>query len=219
MAAADVSLLHAAKSDPYLREYIEELKKATTILPIYYENITVKELSNIRKNATTDPTSANVIYKISNGHIHIDALRSKYTSIEHKLDPEEKDKLRKIKESILAKAAKEDSVGTKEDMVRVLEKLFDQSVEIVQGKTKPGKRGGKVQVTQREYEALKYYINRDIIGYGPIEPLILDPYIEDVHLIGTAKVTGIPQGLPVWPGDEHPVRRRGLPERVLRLHL
>jgi flagellar protein FlaI len=188
MAAADVSLLHAAKSDPYLREYIEELKKTTTILPKYYENITVKELSNIRKNATTDPTSANVIYKISNGHIHIDALRSKYTSIEHKLDPEEKDKLRKIKESILAKAAKEDSVGTKEDMVRVLEKLFDQSVEIVQGKTKAGKRGGKVQVTQREYEALKYYINRDIIGYGPIEPLIMDPYIEDVHLIGTAKV-------------------------------
>ena len=103
-----------------------------------------------------------------------------------------------IKESILEKATQEESVETKEDLIRILEKLFDQSVELVQGKNKKAKKtGGKVQVNQREYDMLKYYINRDIVGYGPIEPLILDPYIEDIHLIGTGQGAGLAQGVPV----------------------
>ncbi len=189
MAIVDPNLEKAAKASIYLRDYIEELKKVTNILPKYYENMSVKDLADIRKNAIMDPNSANVIYKIGNGHIHIDALRSRYISIEHKLDMEEKEKLRIIKDNILEKASHEESVETKEDLVRILEKLFDLSVEVVSGKNKKAKKtGGRLQVTQKEYDILKYYINRDIVGYGPIEPLIMDPYIEDIHLIGTGKV-------------------------------
>ncbi len=189
MVVIDPALEKAAKGNIYLREYIDELQKVTNILPKYYENLSVKDLAEIRKNAILDPNSANVIYKIGNGHIHIDALRSRYVSIEHKLNMEEKEKLRMIKDSILEKATHEESVETKEDLIRILEKLFDMSVEVVSGRNKKVKKtSGKVQVSQKEYEILKYYINRDIVGYGPIEPLILDPYIEDVHLIGTGKV-------------------------------
>ena len=48
--------------------------------------------------------------------------------------------------------------------------------------------GEKILVTEEEHDLMKYYIRRDIIGYGPLEPLILDQYIEDVHLIGTGRV-------------------------------
>ena len=48
------NLLAAAKKDLYLNEYVEELKKKTKILPKYFENLTVKELADIRKNATAD---------------------------------------------------------------------------------------------------------------------------------------------------------------------
>ncbi len=186
--AAEQSLEKAARSNIYLREYVEGLKKVSKVLPNYYENLSVKDLSDIRKKAATDISAANVIYKIGSGFIHIDALRSKYISVEHKLEEAEKEKLRLIKSSILEKATKEESVETKEDLVRVLEKLFDRSVEIAVGNGKKTKRAGKVLVSQKEYDILKYYVNRDIVGYGPIEPLILDPYIEDIHLIGTAKV-------------------------------
>jgi len=188
MVVIDQNLQKAMKGNLYLTEYIEELKKTTNILPRYFDNLSVKDLAEIRKEAIMDPNAANVIYKIGNGNIHIDALRSRYISIEHKLNMEEKEKLRMIKESILEKATQEESVETKEDLIRILEKLFDQSVETVDGRRKKSKKSGKIQVDSREYEILKYYINRDIVGYGPIEPLILDPYIEDIHLIGTAKV-------------------------------
>ncbi len=174
--------------NPYLKEYILELRKRTAILPRYFENLTVKDLAEIRKNAILDPGSANVIYKIGNGYIHIDALHSRYVSIEHHLTVEEKEKLRLIKESILEKATQEESCETKEDLVRILEKLFDLSVEVVDRPGRKLKKGGKVQVTKQEYDVLKYYVNRDVVGYGPIEPLILDPYIEDIHLVGTSKV-------------------------------
>ncbi len=190
MVLLDPNLEKAMKGNIYLKEYIDDLKKVTNLLPKYYDNLSVKDLAEIRKMAIIDPNAANVIYKIGNGNIHIDALRSRYVSIEHKLDMEEKENLRLIKESILEKATQEESVETKEDLIRILEKLYDRSVDLVQGKGKKGKKvgGGKVQVNQREYDILKYYINRDIVGYGPIEPLILDPYIEDIHLIGTGKV-------------------------------
>lgn len=188
MVVIDPELEKETKKNIYLKEYINDLKKETNILPKYYDNLSVKELAEIRKNAIMDPTSANVIYRIGGGYIHIDALRSRYISIEHKLDLSEKEKLRMIKDAILEKATQEESVETKEDLIRILEKLYDLSVEVAENGKKKGKKAGKILVDQREYDLLKYYINRDIVGYGPIEPLILDPYIEDIHLIGTSKV-------------------------------
>ncbi|NLI73460.1 MAG: type II/IV secretion system ATPase subunit [Euryarchaeota archaeon] len=190
MTQRGLDLDNAIARDPHLREYIKELKKTTNLLPKYFENLSVGDLAEIRKNAILDPTSANIIYKIGGGHIHIDALRSRYITIEARLNLEEKEMLRRIKDLILEKAALEESVETKEDLVRILGKLFDQSVEVVDRKSRIRRKrsGNKVVVDKRDYELLKYYINRDIVGYGPIEPLIMDPYIEDIHLIGTSRV-------------------------------
>lgn len=188
MAIMSPELKNEIARDVSIREYIGELQKTTNTMPRYFENLSVKDLADIRKNAIVDPSSANIIYKIGGGYIHIDALHSRYNSIETRLNLEQKDKLRKIKDLILEKASAEESVETKEDLVRILEKLFDLSVEIGNGNIKRRKKGGKVVLTQREHDLLKYYINRDIIGYGVIEPLIMDPYIEDIHLIGTSRV-------------------------------
>ncbi len=188
MAIISPELANEMARDANIREYIEELRKTTNTMPRYFENLSVKDLADIRKNAILDPTSANIIYKIGGGYIHIDALHSRYISIEAKLNLEQKEKLRKIKELILEKASAEESVETKEDLVRILEKLFDLSVEVSDGKLKRKKKSGKVVLSQREHDLLKYYINRDIVGYGVIEPLIMDPYIEDIHLIGTSRV-------------------------------
>ncbi len=202
------NLLAAAKKDLYLNEYVEELKKKTKILPKYFENLTVKELADIRKNATADPESANLIYRCGTGFVHIDSIHNRYLSIEHKLTDTEKDKLHLIKEAILDKASSEESCETKEDLVRILNKLFDASVEVNEKSTSAKqKKMGKVSVSKKEYDILKYYINRDIVGFGPIEPLILDPYIEDIHLIGTVQSEGLPQGFPIWPGNEYTLRR------------
>ncbi|MEM5806553.1 MAG: type II/IV secretion system ATPase subunit, partial [Candidatus Aenigmatarchaeota archaeon] len=39
-----------------------------------------------------------------------------------------------------------------------------------------------------EYEKLKYFLIRERLGFGKLEPLIRDPYIEDVHTLGVGPV-------------------------------
>ncbi len=187
-------LTKAMAKSPYLRRYIAELKKETSKMPRFYENLTIKELGDIRSAAINDIESANVIYRVGQGFVHINARKNAYVNVEQKLDDEQKDRLRAIKDFILEKASNEESSETVEDQERILNKLFEQSV--VTGSVKSSKgsmkgffgNGEKITVTEEEHDLMKYYIRRDIIGYGPLEPLILDQYIEDVHLIGTGRV-------------------------------
>ena len=46
------------------------------------------------------------------------------------------------------------------------------------------KRDSYLRVTPAEYLGLKYLVIRDKVGLGPLEPLITDPYIEDVSCSG-----------------------------------
>ena len=46
----------------------------------------------------------------------------------------------------------------------------------------------RIKVTPREFDAIKYLFIRDKIGMGILEPLIVDPYIEDVSCSGMGNV-------------------------------
>ncbi|MEE9399123.1 MAG: type II/IV secretion system ATPase subunit [Dehalococcoidales bacterium] len=46
----------------------------------------------------------------------------------------------------------------------------------------------KVKVTQRELEGIRYLFIRDKIGLGVLEPLVTDPYIEDIGCSGVGQV-------------------------------
>ena len=50
--------------------------------------------------------------------------------------------------------------------------------------TKLFKLDGHLRVTPAEYLGLRYLIIRDKVGLGPLEPLITDPYIEEVSYSG-----------------------------------
>ncbi|AKB25733.1 Flagella-related protein FlaI [Methanosarcina sp. MTP4] len=46
----------------------------------------------------------------------------------------------------------------------------------------------KIYVTPREYQAIKYIILRDKVGLGVLEPLLKDPYIEDISCSGLGHI-------------------------------
>jgi len=190
--ADDEAMIRAMKLNPVLKHYVDGVRKEGCKLPRYFENLSVKELSDIRKEAILNPNASNIIYKVGEGAVHIWPQRNLYTNVEKKLDQEQKEKVRQIKENILDKASEQESSDNLEGLEKILETLFDDSVEVIEGSA-PTKRfyvgsGGKTPVGKDEYELVKHYIKRDIIGYGQIEPLILDPYIEDIHLVGTSKI-------------------------------
>ena len=49
-------------------------------------------------------------------------------------------------------------------------------------------RNGHIKVTRSELEGIKYLIIRDKIGLGILEPLIRDPYIEDISCSGLGNI-------------------------------
>lgn len=51
-----------------------------------------------------------------------------------------------------------------------------------------GKKFGKITVSTRELEALKYRAVRDKLGLGVLQPLLEDPYIEDISCSGLGNI-------------------------------
>jgi len=45
----------------------------------------------------------------------------------------------------------------------------------------------KLNPTDEEFETLVYYVTRDSVGYGKINPLLWDGFIEDIHINGPGK--------------------------------
>ncbi|WP_435174432.1 type II/IV secretion system ATPase subunit [Halorussus sp. AFM4] len=43
---------------------------------------------------------------------------------------------------------------------------------------------GTYEVSEQTYENIRYRLNRDIVGFGPLEPIMRDPANEDIHVIG-----------------------------------
>jgi len=84
-------------------------------------------------------------------------------------------------------------VQTEEELEKMIIKLLDESIE-KKDKSVDSKKPSileslikveeKVKINEQEYDKILYFINRNIIGSGPIEPVIRDPYLEDIHSIG-----------------------------------
>ncbi|MFB6134851.1 MAG: type II/IV secretion system ATPase subunit, partial [Halanaeroarchaeum sp.] len=43
---------------------------------------------------------------------------------------------------------------------------------------------GRIPVSDTTYDTIRYRLNRDIVGLGPLEPVMRDTYNEDIHVIG-----------------------------------
>ncbi len=41
----------------------------------------------------------------------------------------------------------------------------------------------KIKLDERTWRKMMYYLRRDLLGYGVLDPLVRDPYIEDIHVV------------------------------------
>jgi len=149
----------------------------------------------------------NVMYPVGDP-IFIHILRKpgenemQYIAVEPQMTPHEQEMYNKVSDQLIKIAHTMDTSDTTEDLSDILVKLMNDLVT-VDGKTISGigkKKGfidgimsrfggiGKVNMTQLEYDKMKYFLIRERVGYGILEPLLRDPYIEDIHCIGVARV-------------------------------
>ncbi|HID43402.1 MAG TPA: hypothetical protein EYP30_06475, partial [Archaeoglobaceae archaeon] len=192
-AALDPDLKKYAYKYPHLRDHLVHFKKITGKYPEYREELT-KEDKKKRPN---------VLYHIEDmlfAHVWGElAQETKYIVIEPTLNEDEFSKYHIVRELVLEKSIEEKSPESDEEFTDIIEDILSKTVTI---KKHPREQNqsrfakifnftGKIEVTEETYNKLRYRLNRDIVGLGPLEPMIRDKYFEDIHVINREITYGV----------------------------
>ena len=178
--------------NPHLKKYLEEIQKKMD-RPVFYSKVP-RDVKNEKY--------PNLIYP-TKGVVFIHIYRTKdmegmvYYSIEPVLNEVEKKKCDKIKELIYEKAHLKTNIKTQDELRKAVREFIDETTildekigDFHSTKTRflELSKGGKIKVTSTEKMDIEYEIIKDIVGGGPLEPFMRDPYIEDIHIITGEKV-------------------------------
>ncbi len=171
---------------PHLAKYLDEI--STQMLEPEWH----MELNRDMKN---DP-NPNVIYPVGDPiFIHIyknpESGDIVYNVIEPRLIDEEEELMEKIMDRMIEHAHKYEVPTRIEDAGEVIKKIFDEVVKITPKKSTMHAIESRIHLTQQEYDNIWYYIHRNRVGYGKLEPLFYDPYLEDIHCIGVGTIKTI----------------------------
>ena len=173
--------------NPHLKKYLDEITKKTE-RPDFYSKV---------PRDIKGEEYPNLIYT-TKGVVFIHMFRSRdmdeveYFAIEPILKTEEKEKRDIIQESMYEKAHlyKGGFIKTQDDLRKAIKKTIDEITvvdENSKGKIQKSK-GGKIKITSVEKMNIIYDITAQIVGGGPLEPFMRDPYIEDIHIISGENV-------------------------------
>ncbi|MGQ3329802.1 MULTISPECIES: type II/IV secretion system ATPase subunit [Halorubrum] len=177
-------LRKAAMRRPHLREHLREFKQITGEFPQFIEEPKDEYESN----------RPNVIYPVGGpiySHIYGDLGQdTKYYAIEPEVSGPQAEVLNEVKNRLLAVSGQHSAPGSEAEYDDLIEELLEEVTHI--DEQNQGFRGslskvlnmGKLSVTEETYDNIRYRLNRDIVGLGPLEPVMRDPANEDIHVIG-----------------------------------
>lgn len=136
--------------------------------------------------ALADAPGVSVIYPVGDPafvHVWKEAETTHYHVIEPALDEAGAAVYRAVREKVLHLAPLEQPPRTREELVEVLERLLARAV--VASDRGGGLLQSRVAVPPALLPTVRYVLFRNVVGHGPLQPLLDDPYLEDVHAIGT----------------------------------
>ena len=195
------SLREQAEAVPHLMDYLHMVPISKVGVPEFYPEVS-RKLSEIEH--------PNLIYPVSDdAFVHIfpdlEDPRNYYIAIDPPVGVEIEDVLKEVERRLLDFVDILAQAETTEEKANALAEAVEL-ICVVKGDDRPsddgedGKkksrersprssgRGGRIPVTRRELEILKYVILRDKIGMGALDPLIKDTNIEDISCSGLGRV-------------------------------
>ena len=168
------------RENPHLKKYLEEIKKKMG-KPVFYSRLT----RDLR-----DEEYPNLIYP-TKGVVFIHVYRTRdmeekeYHAVTPTLTKVGKKKRDMILDLMYERAHLTANIKTRDDLRKAIKEAM-KKITVVDEKSE-GKleksRTGKIRVTSIEKMSIEYDITKDIVGGGPLEPFMRDPYIEDIHII------------------------------------
>lgn len=168
-----------AQQHPFLLEYLQVLPIKEIGIPTFVPKVS-RAMGKIKVRNLIYPTNVKDLFI----HIYPDprGARDCYIAIEPLLTVQINELVPKVEEKLLDLAEK---IGQAAEGER--EKVLLEAMDTI-CTTAAESKNGKLLVTARELEALKYRFVRDKLGLGILQPLLEDPYIEDISCSGLGNI-------------------------------
>ena len=179
------SLAEAERRNSHLRKYLQEFRAKTNSIPEFLVNLP-EEVSLIEFPNILYPVGDPVFIHVYKGE---EEKKTSYFVIEPSLG-EQEEKYDLVLDAILREAPFEKTSETKEEFEELIEKLLKRTTTFEKN-TKgffSRNKNNAIFLTKEEFEIIRYKIKRDIMDHGIIEPLLKDPYLEDIHAVGTKEI-------------------------------
>ena len=178
-----VVLAEAESRNPHLRKYLQDFRVRTNTTP---------EFLIFLEEEVSTTKYPNILYPVGDPvFIHIYRMEGTKKTSYYVIEPslrEHEEKYKRVLNAILREAPFEKATETKKEFEQLLEKLFKRTTTFgndSNGFFSKNNNNKAILVTKDELEIIKYKIKREIMDHGIIEPLLKDPYLEDIHSIGT----------------------------------
>jgi flagellar protein FlaI len=170
-------LREAAAAKPFVLEYLRGLPIEQIGMPTYYPKLS-RKLRSLRHRNLIYPTGNENVYV----HIYPDPVgaRDIYIPIEPVVTVPLSSLVEQVEPRLLDLA---EEIGRADETKRSAA-LADAVDKICMVSPVPKRANGRVYCSSRELNALKYLFIRDKMGLGPLQPLLADPYIEDISCSG-----------------------------------
>jgi flagellar protein FlaI len=167
------------KENPHLKKYLDELQSKME-RPIFYSKLP-RDLRGEKYPNLIYPTKGSVFVHIIRTK---DMEGKEYHAIEPSLDENGKVKRDQMLVLLYEKTPSLKTVKTDDEIKEAIRALMDQLTIIDERSAGVAKlSGGKLRLTSVEKLNIEYDITKNIIGGGPLEPFMRDPYLEDIHII------------------------------------
>ncbi len=175
----------AMRKFPHFARYIRKISKELG-QPEFKVKLT-RDMKNIPE--------PNIIYPVGDPlFVHIYRRKGEhitYAVIEPQMDAKTKELYEKILDRMIAIANRRPVPDKIEDMQPVIEEIYDEVVTKEEVRFPKSILTNKIKLTKNQYDLIKYFIIRDRIGYGKLEPMFLDPYLEDIHCVGVGRLSSV----------------------------
>ena len=169
---------------PHLREHLREFKQITGEFPQFIEEPKSEYESN----------RPNVLYPVGGpifSHIYGDLGQdTKYYAIEPEVSGPEAAILDEVKNRLLRESGQHSAPESEAGYDDLIEELLEEVTHVDESgggwrrAVSKARNFGKLSVTEETYQNIRYRLNRDIVGLGPLEPIMRDKANEDIHVIG-----------------------------------
>jgi flagellar protein FlaI len=171
-------LLAAATNSPMLADYLHTLPFDEIGVPDYYPKLT-RDMQDVERRNLIYPTATGDLFI----HLYPDpkSARDHYIPIEPNLTIDLGEIVPQVELKLLDWVESIGSAETQEAKEAALLAAIDASVSL-NGAT------NKIKLTARQYEALKYSLVRDKVGFGLLAPFLHDKYIEDISCSGLGHI-------------------------------